>query len=230
MDLDAIQGVNMKAMNQATRAVAATLGALVGLAGIDHGIFEILQGHIQPESLMIAAIGPDQRFWIYGEETALTIIPSFLISGILSVILGLIVTVWAVGFIDRKYGALVMMLLSLALFLVGGGFAPIFMAVIASLAASRINKPFKFWRAVLPGVLRTLLSKIWLGVLVAFIAIFVFSVIVAIFGWPLTIYFDDETAFKHLNTLSFIMVGMMLLAVLSGFSYDIQQQIQSENQ
>jgi hypothetical protein len=177
---------------------------------------------------MIAAIGPDQRFWVYGEETALTVIPSFLISGIFSVILGVIVTVWAIGFIDLKYGALVLMLLSLALFLVGGGFAPIFMALIASLAASRIQKPLKFWRAVLLDPLRKFLGRIWKWVLIAFVIIFVFSVIVATFGWPLTIYFGDETAFKHLKTLSFMMVGVMLLAVLSAFAYDIQRQIQSE--
>jgi hypothetical protein len=144
------------------------------------------------------------------------------------VILGLIVTVWAVGYIDRKYGALVLMLLSIALFLVGGGFAPIFMAVIASLAASRIDKQLKFWRVILPVPLRKFLGKIWKWILIAFVLIFVFSVIVAIFGWPLTIYFDDETAFMHLNNLSFIMVGMMLLAVFSAFAYDIQRQIQSE--
>jgi pimeloyl-ACP methyl ester carboxylesterase len=33
-----------------------------------------------------------------------------------------------------------------ALFLVGGGFAPIFMAIIASLTATRIHKPLSFWR------------------------------------------------------------------------------------
>ena len=218
----------MKTSNQATHVAAAALGVLVGLAGIDHGIFEILQGHIQPENIIIAAIGPDQRFWVYGEETALTVIPSFLISGILSVILGIIVTVWAIGFIDHQHGAGILMIFSLALFLVGGGFAPIFMAVIASLTASRIHKPLKFWRAVLPGGVRAFLGKIWLGVLMASVVIFVFSVIVAIFGWPLTVFFDDETAFRHLNTLSLIMLGMLLLAVLSGFAYDIQQQIQSE--
>jgi hypothetical protein len=218
----------MNIYNRATRVVASTLGALVGLAGIDHGIFEILQGHVPPNNFLIAAIGHEQRFWVYGEETAFTIIPSFLISGTLSVILGVIVTVWAVGSIDRKYGALVLMLLSIALFLVGGGFAPIFMALIASLAASRIHKPLKFWRVVLPVPLQKILGWIWQWGLIAFVVIFVFSVIVAIFGWPLTIYFDDETAFKHLNTLSFIMVGMMLLAVISAFAYDIQRQIQSE--
>jgi hypothetical protein len=214
----------MKIYNRATRVVASTLGTLVGLAGIDHGIFEILQGHIRPESYMIAAIGPQQRFWVYGEETALTIIPSFLISGILSVILGIVVIVWAIGFVDRKYGSGVLLLLSIALFLVGGGFAPIFMALIACLTATRIQKPLKFWRAVLPAVIRKFLGKIWLGVLIAFVIIFVFSVIVAIFGWPLTAFFDDATAFKHLNSISFVMVGLMLLSSLCGFAHDIQKQ------
>jgi len=210
--------------NRATRVVASTLGTLVGLAGIDHGIFEILQGHVPPSSFLIAAIGPEQRFWAYGEETALTIIPSFLISGILAVILGIWVMVWAIGFVDRKYGAGVLMLLSIALFLVGGGFAPIFMALIASLMATRIHKPLKFWRALLPSGIRKSLGMVWLGVLVAFVIVFVFSVVVAIFGWPLTIYFNDETTFRHLNSLSLMMVGLMLLSSLCGFAHDIQKQ------
>ena len=74
--------------NRATHVVAATLGALVGLAGIDHGIFEILQGNRVPSELLIAAIGPEQRFWEYGQETALTIVPNFLLSGILAVVFG----------------------------------------------------------------------------------------------------------------------------------------------
>jgi hypothetical protein len=100
-----------EAENRATRVVAATLGSLVGLAGIDHGIFEVLQGHVPPSSFLIAAIGPEQRFWFYGEETALTIIPSFFGSGILSVTLGILVTVWAIRFVDRKYGGGILMLL-----------------------------------------------------------------------------------------------------------------------
>ena len=121
------------------------------------------------------------------------------------------------------------MLLSIALFLVGGGFAPIFMAVIASLTATRINKPLKFWRKVLPGGVRAFLGKIWLVVLVAFLLIFVFSVVTAIFGWPLTVFFDDETAFEHLNSISLVIVGMMLLSSLTGVAHDIQEQIEKES-
>lgn len=218
----------MMIYNRATRVVASTLGTLVGLAGIDHGIFEILQGQVSPSSIMSAAIGPEQRFWIYGEETALTIMPSFLLSGILSVIFGVVVTVWAIGFVDRKHGGGILMILSIALFLAGGGFAPIFTAAIASLTATRINKPLKFWRKALPKSVREFLGRIWLVVLVVFVFVFVVSVITAIFGWPLTILFDDKTAFSHLYLLGYLMVGMMLFSSLTGFAHDIQVQVEKE--
>ena len=68
----------------ATCMTASILGVLVGLAGIDHGIFEILPSHQPPSEILIEAIGPAQRFWGYGTEPALTIIPSYLVSDILS--------------------------------------------------------------------------------------------------------------------------------------------------
>ena len=209
-------------MNRATQTVASTLGVLVGLAGIDHGIFEILQGNTPTNDIMIAAIGPAQRFWQYGEETALTIVPNFLVTGILAVTFGILVALWALLFIDKKYGARIFMLLSIILFLVGGGFAPIFMAIIASLTATRINKPLKFWRVVLPDGIRKLLGNVWLVVLIILIFLFVVSVITAIFGWPLTVFFDDETALRHLYSLGYLMVGLMIASSLTGFAYDIQ--------
>jgi MFS family permease len=211
--------------NRATHVTAAVFGVLVGLAGIDHGIFEILQGNSPTSGTMISAIGPQQRFWEYGLETAFTIVPTFLATGILAVVVGIVVAVWSALYLDRKHGALILMLLSVLLFLVGGGFAPIFMALIASLTASRIHKPLDWWRKILPGVLRKFLAKIWSGVLITFVVVFVISVGIAIFGWPLTELFDADTAFNYLNVLSYVMVGLMLLSSLSALAHDIQQRI-----
>jgi hypothetical protein len=82
-----------KALNSATRAVASTFGVLVGLAGVEHGIFEMLQGNVTPSGLMIDAIGPAQRFWEYGTERALTIIPNFFVTGTLAIVFGILVMV-----------------------------------------------------------------------------------------------------------------------------------------
>ena len=211
----------------ATRVVASTFGVMVGLAGIDHGIFEILRGHVRPETILIEAIGPAQRYWEYGTEPALTIIPSYLESGILSILMGILVIIWSVAFIDRKYGAGILLLLCIILFLVGGGFAPIFMTILASLAATQINKPLSFWRRVLPDSVRRFLAKIWSGCLIAFVVLFLVSVEIAIFGWPLTSFMDAETAVNNLYTISYIMLGLMVLSVLAGFAFDIQHQTET---
>jgi hypothetical protein len=79
MELARISALSQRqrSLNSATRAVASTLGVLVGLAGIEHGFFELLQGNVTPSGIIIDAIGPSQRFWEYGTERALTVIPIF---------------------------------------------------------------------------------------------------------------------------------------------------------
>ena len=59
--------------NRATRIYASTLGILVGLAGVEHGILECLQGNVKPNGIMVDAIGPEQKLWELATETVLTI-------------------------------------------------------------------------------------------------------------------------------------------------------------
>jgi hypothetical protein len=217
-------GVYFLKNNGATRAVASTLGVLVGLAGVEHGFFEVLQGNVSPSDVMIEAIGPAQRFWEYGTERALTIIPNFLVTGILAIILGLLVTVWAGAFIDRNYGAWILLLMSIMLWLVGGGFAPIFMSLLAAATATRINKPLKWWRAHLPVKLRGFLAKLWLWSIISFVVVFVVDVEIAIFGYPLLWLFDANTTYSIQSTLAFVMVALMPVSIITAFAHDIQKQ------
>ena len=61
----------------------------------------------------------------------MTLIPNFLITGILAVVVSLVVMAWAAMFVQRKNGGLTLMLLSILLLLVGGGFIPPLFGVIA---------------------------------------------------------------------------------------------------
>jgi hypothetical protein len=45
-------------MRKATRIVASALGIFAGFGGPEHGYFEILRGHFEPDGLFIAAMGP----------------------------------------------------------------------------------------------------------------------------------------------------------------------------
>ncbi len=207
----------------AIRVVASTLGILVGLAGIEHGFFEVLQGNVKPGGLLVDAIGPAQRFWEYSSETALTIIPNMLFSGLLAIIVGIAVTVWAAYYVDKKYGARVLMFLSIILWLVGGGFAPFFMAIFAFIAASRINRPLNWWRAHLPGSLRGFLAGLWPWSIIVFVAVFVGGVEIAIFGYPLLWFYSAEVTYSIQWALAYIMIALWPLSILTAIAYDIQK-------
>jgi len=121
----------------ATRAVASVLDIFAGVSGASHGPGEILQGNIVPSGIMIEAW---PGLTLLGGEPAMTIVPSFLITGVLAIIFGLIITVWAAAFVQRKNGGLVLILLSIIMLLVGGGVIPPGFGVIAGMIGTRIKQ------------------------------------------------------------------------------------------
>ena len=162
-------------------------------------------------------------FWEYATETVLTIIPNFLVTGILAIIFGLLVTVWAYAFIDKKYGARILLCLSIILWLVGGGFAPIFMSILASLTATRINNPLEWWRAHLPVNLLSFLSELWPWPIIAFVLAFSIGVEIAIFGYPLLWLFDANVTYTIQWILALIMVVLWPVSIITAFARDIQK-------
>jgi len=70
----------------------------------------------------------------------MTIVPNFLLTGILAVIFGLVVAIWAAAFVQKKYGGLVLILLSIIMLLIGGGIIPPIFGVIAGIVGTRIRK------------------------------------------------------------------------------------------
>jgi hypothetical protein len=149
-------------MNRATKTIVSTIGVILGISGLDHGFFEILQGNQPTNGVLIEAIGPNHIMWEHGGEGAFTILPTFLLTGILAVLTGILMIIWSVKYIDHKHGPLVFFILNLLLFLFGGGIAaPILIYPAAGLAATRIHKPLTWWRKVLPERLRPVLAKLW---------------------------------------------------------------------
>ncbi len=148
-------------MKSATRVTVSTFGALAGLAGIEHGIGEVLQGNIAPDGMVISSWSGSELFRILAEEPAMTIIPSLLVTGILAILFSLIFLVWATMFVQRKNGGLVLILLSIVMLLVGGGFGPPILGIIVGATGTRINAPLTWWRAHLSIGSRRFLGKLW---------------------------------------------------------------------
>ncbi|MFW9906854.1 MAG: hypothetical protein ACFFFH_21295 [Candidatus Thorarchaeota archaeon] len=208
----------------ATRVVASTLGVLLGLGGMEHGFFEMLQGNVTPTSYIIDAIGPEQELWPGAAEPALTIIPNFFVTGILAITVGLLVTIYSAVFIQRKYSARSLFILSVLLLLVGGGAGPLFSGILVVILVTRINKPLLWWRDHLSVNVRDFLRKTWPWSLITYVTMNLFTVVVTITGWPFILFFNEIIMIAILYILGNIGLVFMVFAILSAFAYDIQNQ------
>lgn len=141
----------------ATRIVVSAFGALAALAGVEHGVGEILQGPIRPPSVFIESWPDTAGFEILSGEPAMTLVPNMAVSGVLAIIAALAVGVWAVWFIQRPHGGLVLIGLSVVLLLVGGGFGPPVVAAIVGVAATRIGEQHRRE----PGFIGSALARAW---------------------------------------------------------------------
>ena len=74
-------------------------------------------------------------------EPAMSILPNFLVTGIITIALGLAVMAWSIRFVQRQYGGLGLILLSIALLLFGGGFFPPLIGIIGGVAGRRSTAP-----------------------------------------------------------------------------------------
>lgn len=208
----------------ATRKNTIALGVLTGFVGVEHGIFEILQGHVAPSGLVIEAIGPAQKFWEMGTEIAFSIIPSFLITGILSLTIGLVIILWSIKYAHKKHGALVLALLIVMLFLFGGGFAMLGSAIVAVITAANINKPHRWWAKHRSSRLLRFLAGSWVWVLGFVVVVYLYCIGVAIFGWPLTLFFEPGTINNIQLIFGSVVQVLMFYLIPAGYAVDLQNQ------
>jgi hypothetical protein len=211
-------------MRNATRVTVSTFGALAGLMGIEHGLGETLQGNVAPDGMMILSWPDSELFHILAGEPAMTIIPNLLVTGILATLFSSIFLVWATVFVQRKNGGLVLILLSIAMLLVGGGFGPPVLGIIVGVTGTRINAPLTGWRARLSIGSRRFLGKLWprsFGTsLAAWVLLFPGSIL-------LDYFFGVSNPELVISIFFFTALGFLLLTIFTGLARDSQRQIGS---
>lgn len=198
-------------MRKATKTVATWLGLLAGGAGLEHGYFEILQGSTRPAGLMFPSWGAEicdpAKLW-HACEPAMSILPNFLVTGILTVVLGLVVMAWSIWFVQGKSGGLGLILLSIVLLLFGGGLFPPLIGLIGGVAGTQINKPFTGQ----PGGLARFAAKLWPWPLVLLVGLLLAQ-------FPVGYFFNDALKSVMGWVLLFI-VTFLPLSVYVGYARD----------
>jgi len=199
-------------MSNASRTTISTFAAIMGLAGIEHGIGEVLQGDVAPESIVILSWPTAPFFRNVAGEPAMTVIPNLLITGILAILFSLAYLLWALLFIDRRGGAVVLILLAIAMLLFGGGLFPPILGIGLGIAAAKINAPPIRWRS-------HALSQVW-G----------WSFVVSLAAWfflmpglnILAYYFGVDNASLTIITI-IIALACLLLTIFSALARDVEK-------
>jgi hypothetical protein len=208
-------------MNRSLQTIVSTFGIILGFSGMNHGYFEVLQGNTPTPGLIVQAIGPAQRFWVHGTEEAFTIVPNFLITGLLSMAVGLTIILWSARSLHTKHGATIFILLFLLLLLVGGGVGQVVFFLPAWAFATLINKSLTGWQKLLPIVFRGFLAKLWPYTMAIASALFLFALEIAIFGYVPGMGDADQKLYLCWSCLGIGLV-IMLVTYIAGIAADIK--------
>jgi hypothetical protein len=202
----------------AARGTALPFGILAGLGGLIHGIGEVLQGNVKPDGIIINSWTQGPIATNMGGEPGMTIVPNLLVTGVLTILVSLAIVVWA-AFVRNKNSGRILLLLSVVLMLVGGGFGPPIIGILAGAAGTGIGKPSTGWHKRLSASSQRFLGTLWPWIFGITLLNGVFLVI----GSVILVYFFDLNN-PDLFTNSFYFSVLSLIAtILFGRVYDTQR-------
>jgi hypothetical protein len=190
----------------------------MGLAGVEHGIGEILQGNTAPKGIMFPSWPDSTFFGFVGGEPAVSIIPNMLITGGLSVAFSIVFILWALLCMRRKSGGLVLILLALIMLFVGGGIFPPILGMLIGWLGTKINTPSTWWQTHPSSSLRPSVGKMWPWVT----GFCIFAWLCLFPGLNMLGYFFGVNDPSLTIVLILIAIGSFGFTVFSGFAYDTQ--------
>ena len=210
--------------NAATRTVVSSLGVLLGISSISHGVLEMMQGDAPTPGFLVKALGVGHSWtlWTQGSEPAFTLVPNFLLTGTLATAMGVLLIVWSLRFIERRGGAAVFLLISIASFLTGGGLAQVLLFTFSWAAATCIHGPLRLWQALIPANLRRILARVWRFALISAALLFLAALEIATFGYFPGLPHDTQALTRILWRLAAAIIAAVLLAIAAGFARDLE--------
>lgn len=205
-------------VRSARQITLAGMGAIMAMAGFEHGLGEALQGNVAPGGLVIESWPHSEFYRSLAGEPAMTLIPNLLVSGVLTMLLSLALLVWMLRFVDRPDSALIIPALSITLLLVGGGFGPPVLGLILAAATTKVNSPSTRWHSKLPRGARQVLAASWpilfAGCIMAWLLM--------LLGLPAVAYLsglESDAVVLGVLVLAFFLLA---LALFSSFARDVE--------
>ena len=173
---------------------------------------------------MIPSIGPPcvpELSWNQCEP-AMTIVPSFLVTGILAIIFGVVFMIWSAFFLQRKRGGLILILLCIPLLLFGGGLFPPLIGMIAGALGTRINKPLSAEGSRLSGGLARRLTVLWPWSLALYVLWMLGQFVIG--------HLFNDWLLANGYIIIVMVLGTLLLTVVTTYAHDLRKATESDLQ
>ena len=193
-----------------TRLFVVIQGTIGGLVGMVHGIKAVSLGNRPAGGLVLdPATG------------AFTLLPTYLISGIVTIGVGLALIVWTIGFIQRINGSEIFLILCILLFLAGGGIAQVGFFLIAWMVSTRINRPPNWWKGDYSGKARKRWASLWLVFFTAGYLFLLTGIAIWLLATPPGTSFQEHRC-AYLFCWFSLLIGLafQMLTIVSGFARD----------
>lgn len=211
----------MKPYNRHVHMAAATMSVLLALAGIlNHGIFEIRQGFNPTNGLFIEAISESDRFWFYGTEAAFTIIPNFLLTGLMVTVVGVGLIIFSLKYLALAWGSRILLAFFVLLTLFGGGIGHLVVSLPTWAFATRIHAPLNLVEKYIPKRIRQSAARLWLLFLLAACCSWITVMQLGIFGYVPGV--DDPDTILNVVFLFLLATTLLLsLAFICAMAKDL---------
>lgn len=198
------------------RVVVAAFGILCGLTGIIAGFFEIQQGNVPTNGVVISTIGSNYSMGDDFTYQAISLIPNFLITGILALIFSSMFLIWSLNYIHRNHGAKILLGIGIGQMLVGGGWV-MDLGILTFLLATRIGKSLSSFDSNVPKNIQGWFTKTFPISLLLYTFISLSMLILTIAG------VNNESMINLIEPLALVMFLPIVTLIIGGFSYDVQK-------
>ncbi|MFA6904114.1 MAG: hypothetical protein WC236_13645 [Gallionellaceae bacterium] len=203
----------------AAKAIALVFGILGGLGGIVHGVGEVLQGNIKPDEMFFSSWTQGPIALYLDGDPAFSVIPNFFVTGVFTLVVSTLVVLWSCVFIEKKHGGFVLISLSIAMLLVGGGVGPPTLALLAGISGVGINATYSWWRVHLNKNIQHILGTLWPWIFGVCVVNGLFLVI----GHVIAVYFFAPVNAEIFQYSFLFAVLSLIVSIIAGIGYDISR-------
>lgn len=203
-----------------SKLALSTFGVILGIAGIEHGIGEILQGSAKPSSMVFESWPNSEVYEVLAGEPAFTIFTnlSFSILGSLAILFSALIIFCSIAMLGRKkFAGILFFFLTVNLFLFGAGMAgPILMGIPISILSTFLRRSLKTKdkSSTKLKIIKSSFNVMYILSIVSWFSLWPGLVIVSSFYK----FSDGESSIVYiLAAISFI---SFIFSIIFGFAYD----------